>query len=1035
MRLLILHISDLHVKTAADWVISRASRIADAVRDVDYEVDLCVLTITGDITYSGLSEQYAAAEHWLKELARSLAKALPGGVPVKIAMIPGNHDCDLQRASAGRAVLIDGMLKDGRIALDHSIQSTCVQPQAAFFEFRDSFGDDGLNAIGPLYYEYRFPSPKSDRRAGVLVRCCNTAWVSQNPEVQGKMFFPESLIPSRTDSKSHDDVVVTILHHPYNWLESVNARAVRRAIQNVSDLVLTGHEHAAGIRQQQDEAGGKALYIEGLTLYELGPSGPVSEFYAVIVDTDKLERRVLSFEWKGNRYEEQKGPAASWATFESNPLKEGHLFPLSESMRTRLSDPGISLAHPTRGPLTLDDIFVYPDLTEIRYEPTNREHRVVRGEELLAVARESGRMLVTGTDEAGKTTLAKRLFVDCLEDGCVPLLLSGRSARLRGDQRDRRELARIFEDQYDADGKEYLDTSPEKRVILFDDFTALESGERPSSEVLEYLCHFADLVVIFAHDVAQQVLEIAGLTPIASGRIPFSHYRILPVSHIRREEMINLYVSLATDGDIERDEHLRADMRRILSVALGKYYAPPVPVSVISILQARAFNDQLNLSQSTYGYFYELLIKRALLSNTSQQELDVRLGYLTDLAFAVYKAGTNPWTEDWMMNFHREFVKERKLAIGYRDALDTLLESNILSTARDGFTFKYRYIYYYFVSRALAARLTSAEGQAEIRALTQRLDEPDPANILLFLTHHSKDAAIIDPMLARAEALFQDVPRADLSRDSVDMPAIDDAIHGVVYVDTPVAESRQQFLKRLDDEENSSAETITNGRDSERDIEVGHALGFVSKIYVSFRTMQILGQLLKNFPGTLSGDQKDRITRAVYGVALRTLGAVQQLFRTNPDEHAEFLVSTFRREHPDLSADDLVDAVRATVYWQLYQTAFGVTQRTAGDVGSNLLDPVFNDIEKDDPVPAIRLISSAIRLDRAGSFPEDRVRELAGEFKTNPLALRVLRGLVITHFHLFEVDREIKQRTCKLLNIEYKPSLPRSRRRLIQGAR
>ena len=33
------------------------------------------------------------------------------------------------------------------------------------------------------------------------------------------------------------------MHHPYGWLEPVNARALRAAIETASDVVLTGHEH------------------------------------------------------------------------------------------------------------------------------------------------------------------------------------------------------------------------------------------------------------------------------------------------------------------------------------------------------------------------------------------------------------------------------------------------------------------------------------------------------------------------------------------------------------------------------------------------------------------------------------------------------------------------------------------------------------------------------------------------------------------------------------------------------------------------
>jgi hypothetical protein len=158
---------------------------------------------------------------------------------------------------------------------------------------------------------------------------------------------------------------------------------------------------------------------------------------------------------------------------------------------------------------------------------------------------------------------------------------------------------------------------------------------------------------------------------------------------------------------------------------------------------------------------------------------------------------------------------------------------------------------------------------------------------------------------------------------------------------------------------------------------------------------------------------------------------VHQLYRDRPEEHAQALVEALREKHPDLSTVKLYDAVRRTVYWQFYQTSLAVTQRLAADVGAPLLDLVFNGIEEQDPVPAIRLISSAIRLDRTGRFPEERIRDLAVEFANNPLALRVLSGLVVAHFHLFDVPRDVRERVCGLLDIDLRPQLATSRRRLI----
>lgn len=960
-------------------------------------------------------------------------------VPTFVVAIPGNHDCDLRQPSLIRNALIEAMNKDAQLASDESVIAPCVVPQSAFFDFRDRVSAGMISAPGKVYYEYCIMIKEQE----VLIRCCNTAWVSQNPEVPSRLIYPEDAIPDAVATLER--LVVTLLHHPFNWMEPMNGRALRRRVQAVSDIILTGHEHEFAMRQQRDEAGGNAVYIEGVALQGHGGITPSSEFHAIFVDTLRREYRVLPFTWEGKRYEEQHGPSSTWNSFCTNALRAGYAFPLSESMRRRLIDPGITLVNRERRTLSLDDIFVYPDLIEIVDGPVRGERRIIRGETLLDVNREGGRSLITGTDESGKTSLAKRLFVDALTRGLVPILVDGKTARLRGDERDRREIVALFEEQYAATGKSYLDIAREQRVILLDDFASLQTFERSNADVLEYLTHFAGQVLLFSHDVSQHLKEITGDVPLASGRTPFTHFRLLPVSHVRREEMIARYVHLVGSEDPVQREVLRADMRRILSMALGRYYAPSNPVTIIAILQARAFNDQLNLSQSTYGYYYELLIKRALLLNTSHQELDVRIGYLTELAFAVFQAGFKSWNDAWMTDFHERFAREGKLNIKYKSTLDSLIEAGILAWNSELIVFRYDYIFYYFVSRALAARLTSDEGRQHIASLTDRLHEQDPANILLFLTHHTKDAAVIDPMLARAQKVFSDSPLANLFPQTTSLIGLDSSMLGSVYEDRSIEESRRAYLTKLaaaDRNPNVLPETASQSVEQEetaliqreqRDTELQEIIAFTNKVHASFKTTQILGQLLKNFPGTLSGDQKTRITEAAYGVSLRTLGALHQIVRNQPEEHAAQIMETIKQDHPDMSGSELLQAARGALHWYMFITSYGVVQRTASDVGTPLLAPVFKEIEDADPTPAIKLISTALRLDRADGFPEGIVEALAIEFERskNYLALRILIAQVITHFHMFDAPRQVKQRVCELLGITYKPQPSSSPRRLI----
>src|SRR5205823_2958511 len=114
----------------------------------------------------------------------------------------------------------------------------------------------------------------------------------------------------------------------------------------------------------------------------------------------------------------------AWEDFQANRLRSRERLVISDSMSDWLEDPGITLNHPIKGEVKTSDVFTYPDLREVTYRP--RETPVIlRGEAIAARAIELERVLITGVDRSGKTTLGKKLFLDFFDRGYVPVLVKG----------------------------------------------------------------------------------------------------------------------------------------------------------------------------------------------------------------------------------------------------------------------------------------------------------------------------------------------------------------------------------------------------------------------------------------------------------------------------------------------------------------------------------------------------------------------------------------------------------------------------------
>src|SRR4051812_1538857 len=123
MKLAVLHLSDIHIKTGSDPVVGRAKEIASTFFSTARECKASVIVVTGDITFSGDSQQFTIACEFLTTIRDAIQQETGGDVIVIAA--PGNHDCKLRPESAARAAIINQVLMQAELAGDPEIIDVC----------------------------------------------------------------------------------------------------------------------------------------------------------------------------------------------------------------------------------------------------------------------------------------------------------------------------------------------------------------------------------------------------------------------------------------------------------------------------------------------------------------------------------------------------------------------------------------------------------------------------------------------------------------------------------------------------------------------------------------------------------------------------------------------------------------------------------------------------------------------------------------------------------------------------------------------
>ncbi|NBB87899.1 MAG: hypothetical protein GVY12_16985 [Bacteroidetes bacterium] len=1033
MRLLLLHLSDIHVSNSDDPVFNRAEDIVKAVQNLDYRLDLCTIVVSGDIAYSGTDEELMEGWSFLGTIREGLQKKLSHGngqsrsVPVEFVVVPGNHDCDFSGAQVARHRIADQIIDNPKDAKDDSVVEVCTGVQNNFFEFRNLFAKRGLvksttTYDSRLYYEYVFDDC-CDKR--LRFRCCNTAWLSRREEKQGQLYYPPEAVPvtERVGESNDDALVVTVFHHPYNWLEADHAREFRKRVERVSDVILTGHEHDGDRKIQTGERGEHNEYIEAGPLQESGNASK-SFFNAIVIDTSREKQKFLRFGWEDGIYQ----PVGSsgnrdWEPFQVNQLREHQQFRINAEMKEFLDDLGINVQHPKVRDIGLSDIFVYPDLRKLNFEE-DESNSLIRGEAASDLVLDEEKLLIAGDDWTSKTSLAKKLFRDLYFAGEVPIYLEGSESFSSKEDRLYDQLERRFIDQYSEDELEaFHQLERDRRAVILDDYDKLKMSPEERLSLLDALERFAGRIVLFANDLFVEVDELAQTGHKSKGVSAFQQLRIEPFGHVRRDELVEKWLMLGSDESVDSVKLARqlTDRRRVLNTVFGRNYVPAYPAYILSVLQAAETAAPVDMRASTHGYFFGILIRAELARDRSQVEYDVISGYLSYLAYQLFSIGKREIDEEKFKEIHREYEKNYDVSRSADKLMKELLEKQVLAETAGLYRFKRNYFYYYFVASYMCDHITKGEVREHIAEMSRHLYAEENSDILLFLAHLSKHPFIVEEMLNAAGEIFPDQTPVMLGEDVSFFDDLREEVAEVVYKERDPREVRKEVLEARDELEEASNSEKQSDLGTTEPKEFEDEIGDPTKRFsVALRTLNILGQILKNFPGTLESEPKLDIAESCYRLGLRALSFYYDLLKDSREQIIEDIADAMREKDPSIDVIELRERAKKAVSGLFQLLAFGMIKRIAHSVGSAELSKTYDRLKEKWDTPAVKLVDASLALDYTRKAPHSRAIQLAEEFEDKPLPLSVLRYLVVQYFYLFPVDDfQVKQRVCQALDISY----------------
>lgn len=683
-----LHLSDFHFKSGDGYdrdvvlraLLSSLPRLTQRAGPID------LIIASGDIAFSGRDDEYANASIFFDQLLKRVGLSRK-----ELLVVPGNHDVNRLNGK--------GLARSLATREDADLYFNPSEPLPHILKRQQ-----GFSRWYNTYFEgiREFSTNSSCSAVEVInikglrlaVLPINSAIFSFDDADFGKLWIGRRSVEVASEqlASTAADVRITVMHHPFSWLSSIEHQNVRETVRKSSDCILTGHLHDTDAEVVAGLSGHTMHLAAGATYQTRNWPNR-----ALIVTASQTSFTVLPI-----RYEDK--PTEVW-TVDTSIFTEASDFTREFSRQTfgAVSSPSPNLVGNVSPSVNISSAASVAAETELEQElfktptglPLYAEPRLMSRPQGMAFDADqpaqqigleevisSGKSyLIVTKPESGGTTLSKRLLAEILKKGI--------SEAARKDARNLPAYRKKLEGEFSIDIRK-----PEAEAVLILDHVDLERDER----LLRELASTAWFTRVIAITVDR---DLRPTKPIESKSLPF--------------EFEDIYLWNMSRPDVRTMACLMFDTvdAPLISQVVDKVYAdllglciPLTPVNVIMylrILQREGEFNPLNRVDILSRYLSEVLRKP---SDAYRDSFNLRnkMDVLSSLVYELSIEETNGFDDRYWYAFHATYKDNTLSEYDDRSFLNELLESRVLVRLGSRIHFRYSFYFDFFLGRHIASK-------------------------------------------------------------------------------------------------------------------------------------------------------------------------------------------------------------------------------------------------------------------------------------------------------------------------------------------
>ena len=997
MNLAIIHLTDIHF--SKDDLTNKFASIISILKNEIEEYPNIYIVISGDITNTGKAIEFEIARKQLK-LIKSLLTSQKNDINIKFIISAGNHDCDFDNEIFLRKTNVKSLNYE-KLGDDSSLIDLCTEIQSPFWDFYKEFNsapDD------KLFYSIIDTLGKHE----IAFYCLNTAFCSTLTETPGSLFFPVKRVEKGVDV-TNKRLSVAVYHHPTNWfnpnLEINNKREMQEFLQKISVIQFCGHEHEDSTFALNEVGYKKDNFIFEGRIFNDNIHDRNSGFQILKIDLDSLSGKIDKYEWRDTFFDLIKESDVNLLG------SEIRTFTINDIFYKNLNELKIPLNIGEKRNIKLDQIYVYPDVERIQLKGTSRLDDYFDSKKILSDDKYNY-SIFEGESQVGRSSFLSICFIHLYENGLFPLFISGKDVK---DFDTTKILKKAYEDQYqskDAPFEKFRQSDKSIKILLIDDINEIKLNIK---SIKEMMCKFADQFskVYITIDSSSSVMM---MTQLETDN--YQHLKILPFGFKKRNDLILKYHYLKGNDTTGLDNHIITEAQisfEDVQSILGNKLIPPLPVYVLSILQSLDYKS-LQLNETSFGYCYQTLIHYSLFRvGIKNEDLGDYINFLSELAFEFIKKDIESMDEHEFENFYNAY-KQKYIITNFNRVSENLKRSKLIIEENATITFGYKYILFYLSAKKISDIIHTDGGKKIITKLFEDFHKEKNANILVFVTHHSKDISFIEQSMLSSMMVLDQYPAITLSKDDEFYKKLEnialESTNSFINPNINYKQERNKQLDKLDEEERNRIITDQNEQEFTSPDQI------VLPLIQSFRSIEIVGQIIKNRKGSLEINSLKEMIKELYTTGFRTIFYSSEILGVAKDE----IIKAVEKEIGQNSTHfEIEQKITQFISYFRFRTCLGIFTKLMLSIGHKDLRTLYIEVGKELNTPAAKLVSFTINS-YYNTISINELTNLANEFKDNVVALQILRARAKSYIYNKNPDHKTKAKIISALNLSIGPT-------------